>query len=67
MTKIAVYPGTFDPITNGHFDLMKRGLKIFDQVIVAVAENSQKQTLLSLQQRIDLVNEVTKAIPIFQS
>ena len=62
MTKIAVYPGTFDPITNGHFDLMKRGLKIFDQVIVAVAENSQKQTLLSLQQRIDLVNEVTKEI-----
>ncbi len=62
MTKIAVYPGTFDPITNGHFDLMKRGLKIFDQVIVAVAENSQKQTLLSLQQRIDLVNEVTKDI-----
>ena len=62
MTKIAVYPGTFDPITNGHFDLMKRGLKIFDKIIVAVAENSQKQTLLSLQQRIDLVNEVTKEI-----
>ena len=62
MTKIAVYPGTFDPITNGHFDLMKRGLKIFDQIIVAVAENPQKQTLFSLQQRIDLVNEVTKDI-----
>ena len=60
--KIAIYPGTFDPITNGHFDLMKRGLKIFDQIIVAVAENSQKQTLLSLQQIIDLVNEVTKDI-----
>ncbi len=62
MTKIAVYPGTFDPITNGHFDLMKRGLKIFDRIIVAVAENPQKQTLFSLQERIDLANEVTKAI-----
>ena len=62
MTKIAVYPGTFDPITNGHFDLMKRGLKVFDQIIVAVAENSQKQTLLSIQQRVDLVNEVTRDI-----
>ena len=62
MTKIAVYPGTFDPITNGHFDLMKRGLKIFDRIIVAVAENPQKQTLFSLQERVDLANEVTKAI-----
>jgi len=60
--KIAIYPGSFDPITNGHFDLMKRGLKIFDRIIVAVAENPQKQTLFSLQERIDLANEVTKAI-----
>ena len=47
MAKIAVYPGTFDPITNGHTDLAKRGCKIFDKIIIAVAENPQKNTLFS--------------------
>ena len=44
MALVAVYPGTFDPITNGHSDLIKRGCKIFDKIIVAVAENPQKNT-----------------------
>ena len=58
MNRIAVYPGTFDPITNGHLDLIKRGLKIFDSIIVAVAENTQKKPLFTIEQRIDLVKTV---------
>ena len=58
--KIAVYPGTFDPLTNGHVDIVKRSLALFDEVIVAVANNSKKQTLFSVQERIDLISEVLK-------
>lgn len=53
MDKISVFPGTFDPITNGHQELIERSAKIFSKVIVAVAENSQKKPLFSLQQRVD--------------
>ena len=56
---IAIYPGSFDPITNGHIDLVKRTLRVFDQVIVAIATNPDKdRTLFTLRERIDLVNEV---------
>tara|TARA_B100000927_G_C16457974_1_gene466650 strand:+ start:170 stop:649 length:480 start_codon:yes stop_codon:yes gene_type:complete len=58
MSRIAVYPGTFDPITNGHLDLIKRALKIFDKIIVAVAENTQKKPLFPIEQRIHLVETV---------
>ena len=58
MAKIAVYPGTFDPITNGHTDLAKRGCKIFDKIIIAVAENPQKNTLFSIAERIDFVQNI---------
>ena len=51
MKHIAVYPGTFDPVTNGHIDLVERSLRIFDKVIVAVAENPKKQPLFSLEER----------------
>lgn len=54
MTKIAVFPGTFDPITYGHQDLIERAAKIFSTVIVAIAENKNKVPLFSLQQRIDM-------------
>jgi pantetheine-phosphate adenylyltransferase len=58
MAKIAVYPGTFDPITHGHTDLAKRGCKIFDKIIIAVAENPQKNTLFSISERIDFVQNI---------
>ena len=55
----AVYPGTFDPVTNGHIDLVQRSLTIFDEVIVAVAANPKKQPLFSLEERIALFKEAT--------
>ena len=54
MKHIAVYPGTFDPVTNGHVDLVERSLRIFDELVVAVAANPKKQPLFSLDERIDL-------------
>uniref|UniRef100_A0A7V4JQV7 Phosphopantetheine adenylyltransferase n=1 Tax=Thermodesulfobacterium geofontis TaxID=1295609 RepID=A0A7V4JQV7_9BACT len=61
--KIGIYPGTFDPITNGHLDIIKRALKLFDLVVVAIGENPQKKTLFSLEERIYLVKEAIKDIP----
>lgn len=55
----AVYPGTFDPITNGHSDLIERAAKLFDKVVVAIAESPKKRPLLDLKTRVALVNEVT--------
>ncbi len=52
MKRIAVYPGTFDPVTNGHIDLVHRSLRIFDRVVVAVAENPKKEPLFSSEERI---------------
>lgn len=63
MAKIAVYPGTFDPLTNGHVSLVKRGLKIFDEVIVAVALHSPKKPLFSLEERVNLAKEVFASCP----
>ena len=58
--KIALYPGTFDPITNGHISLIKRGLDIFDRVIVAVAKDTPKTTLFSLEERVWLAQNSLK-------
>tara|TARA_B100001769_G_C22094034_1_gene590103 strand:+ start:616 stop:1095 length:480 start_codon:yes stop_codon:yes gene_type:complete len=58
MPLIAVYPGTFDPITNGHTDLVDRGVKIFDKVIIAVAENPTKNTLFSISERIGFIKKI---------
>ncbi len=60
MKHIAVYPGTFDPVTNGHIDLVERSLRIFGEVIVAVAENPKKQPLFTLDERLGMLREVTK-------
>jgi len=51
----AIYPGSFDPVTNGHLDVIDRARKLFDQVIVAVAHNEQKQPLFTLEERLDLL------------
>ncbi|MFH1058128.1 MAG: pantetheine-phosphate adenylyltransferase [Pseudomonadota bacterium] len=58
--KIAVYPGSFDPITNGHLSILRRALEIFDEVILAVARNSEKKGLFTIAERIDMINEVIK-------
>lgn len=60
MSKIAIYPGTFDPITNGHIDLIQRTLKIFDEVIIAVAPTPRKQPLFTLEERIQLIKQSIK-------
>ena len=60
MGKIAIYPGTFDPITNGHIDVIERALKIFDKVIVVIARNPKKQTLFTEEERIELIRESLK-------
>lgn len=60
MKKIAIYPGTFDPITNGHLDLVKRGLMIFDEVIIAVAPSHRKQPLFPLKERLKMIRSAIK-------
>lgn len=59
----AMYPGTFDPITNGHYDLVRRAAAIFDRVVVAVAANPGKAPLFTVQERVDLAREVLADIP----
>lgn len=58
-----IYPGTFDPITHGHTDLIERASRLFDEVVVAVAYNSKKKPLLELEERCDLVRQATAHIP----
>jgi pantetheine-phosphate adenylyltransferase len=60
---IAIYPGSFDPITNGHVDLVKRALRVFDKVIVAIASNAGKDTsLFSVEERLEMIREVFDAL-----
>jgi pantetheine-phosphate adenylyltransferase len=60
--KIAIYPGTFDPITNGHLDIIERAIKVFDTVIVTIARNSSKNPLFSDKERLEMIREVVKGI-----
>ncbi|MBU5613553.1 pantetheine-phosphate adenylyltransferase [Geomonas azotofigens] len=61
--RVAVYPGSFDPVTYGHLDIIDRALKIFDGVIVAVARNSEKNALFTVQERIDMLTEILRDRP----
>ena len=61
-SKLAICPGSFDPITNGHLDIIRRGSKIFDEVIIAIFNNQSKTPLFSVEERIDLIKEATKDI-----
>jgi pantetheine-phosphate adenylyltransferase len=60
MKKIAVYPGSFDPITNGHVDIIKRGLRMFDELIVLIAHNPNKKTLFTVEERLGMIREVIR-------
>ncbi len=60
MKKIAIYPGTFDPLTNGHIDIIERALKIFDELIVAVAHNPHKNPLFTVEERLEMLKLVMK-------
>jgi pantetheine-phosphate adenylyltransferase len=61
--RTAIYPGSFDPLTNGHLDVIERAVKLFDRVVVAVAKNESKQPLFSLEERVELVRQTIKHIP----
>lgn len=63
MSNRAIYPGTFDPFTNGHLDVLERALNIFDRVDVVMAENSQKNTLFSVDERLSMIREVVSVFP----
>ena len=62
-TSVAIYPGSFDPVTNGHLDLIERGEKMFDLVIVAVLQNVDKQPLFTVPERVEMLREVTRQWP----
>ena len=61
--KVAVYPGSFDPITNGHLSILRRGLEIFDEVIIAVARNPLKEGLFTIEERLEMIKEVVRDLP----
>ncbi|WP_181349195.1 pantetheine-phosphate adenylyltransferase [Thalassobacillus sp. CUG 92003] len=63
MSRLAVCPGSFDPLTNGHLDIIQRGAEVFDHVIVAVFNNRNKSTLFSVEERFQLIEESTKDLP----
>lgn len=59
----AIYPGTFDPLTNGHLDIIHRSLRMFDHLIIAIARSPSKNTMFSLEERVELAKEVTSDLP----
>lgn len=65
--RTAIYPGSFDPLTNGHLDVIERAVKLFDRVIVAVARNESKQPLFTLEERFDLVRNSIQHLPNVQA
>lgn len=63
MKRIAIYPGSFDPVTNGHVDIVTRGKKLFDEIIVAILYNPQKKSLFTIEERMYMLKESMKDIP----
>jgi len=63
MPTLAVYPGSFDPLTNGHVDIILRGARLFDRIIVAILVNAEKSPLFSMHERVDIAREVFKDQP----
>ena len=63
MGRIAIYAGSFDPITYGHIDVIERGLEIFDKVIVAIANNAEKRSLFTIEERLNMTKEIFKDTP----
>ncbi|MFC0271171.1 pantetheine-phosphate adenylyltransferase [Metabacillus herbersteinensis] len=63
MASIAVCPGSFDPVTLGHLDIIKRGANVFEKVYICVLNNSSKQSLFTVEERVELIREVTKNMP----
>ena len=63
MPTLAVYPGSFDPVTNGHVDIITRGARLFDRIIVAIAVNGEKSPLFTMSERVDMAQEVFRGAP----
>jgi pantetheine-phosphate adenylyltransferase len=63
---VAIYPGSFDPITNGHLDLIQRGSRLFDRLIVSILRNENKQPLFSVEERMEMLREVVQVYPNVQ-
>ena len=61
--RLAMFPGTFDPITNGHLDVIRRGAKLFDELVVAVGDNPEKSALISQQERAEIIADVVAEMP----
>jgi len=64
MEKVAVYPGTFDPITYGHIDIVKRASEIFEKVIISVAENPHKNPIFTIEERVDIIKELVRELKL---
>ncbi|HIZ78090.1 MAG TPA: pantetheine-phosphate adenylyltransferase [Firmicutes bacterium] len=60
--RVCIYPGTFDPVTNGHLDVIQRALKLFDKVIIGVARDNYKDVLFSTEERFEIMNQVTSSM-----
>ena len=58
VNRVAIYPGSFDPITNGHVDLIKRGMRIFDEIVILIAHNPNKVYLFSIEERMEMIREI---------